>query len=429
MAQERKQRMIIISLDAVGTKDIPYLKTLPNFKKLFEKSAYCMNVESVYPSLTYPAHTSIITGCTPNHHGVINNTCFQINRKSPDWMWQRRFVKKMTLYDELLKQKKKVAAVLWPVTAQSKITYNVPEVFANRPWQNQIMVSAANGSVWYELELNKKFGKMRNGVSQPALDNFAHASVVHTIEKYNPDLILVHFTDVDTHRHLYGVNHKKVTEALNRHDKRLGEIMEMLEKTGDADKTTVVILGDHYQMDAKRIVYLNYMLKERGFLTVKNGKITDYDFVARNCDGSCYIYKNPKKKLSVDRISELEVTLKECEKEDVYGIERIYTGKEAGELGADDRCLYMIEACQGVYYLDEFEMLTKGCENSKMKATHGYLPTKPDYQTFFMVSGYGINPGVEVPYMRLYDEGPTLARIWNVTLPEADGRVIEEILV
>lgn len=270
---------------------------------------------------------------------------------------------------------------------------------------------------------------MRNGVSQPALDNFAHASVVHTIEKYNPDLILVHFTDVDTHRHLYGVNHKKVTEALNRHDKRLGEIMEMLEKTGDADKTTVVILGDHYQMDAKRIVYLNYMLKERGFLTVKNGKITDYDFVARNCDGSCYIYKNPKKKLSVDRISELEVTLKECEKEDVYGIERIYTGKEAGELGADDRCLYMIEACQGVYYLDEFEMLTKGCENSKMKATHGYLPTKPDYQTFFMVSGYGINPGVEVPYMRLYDEGPTLARIWNVTLPEADGRVIEEILV
>lgn len=148
MAQERKQRMIIISLDAVGTKDIPYLKTLPNFKKLFEKSAYCMNVESVYPSLTYPAHTSIITGCTPNHHGVINNTCFQINRKSPDWMWQRRFVKKMTLYDELLKQKKKVAAVLWPVTAQSKITYNVPEVFANRPWQNQIMVS---GCQWFRL--------------------------------------------------------------------------------------------------------------------------------------------------------------------------------------------------------------------------------------------------------------------------------------
>ena len=57
--------MIVISLDAVGTEDLPYLKTLPNFSRFWRDAAVCEQVRSVYPSLTYPAHTSIITGKYP----------------------------------------------------------------------------------------------------------------------------------------------------------------------------------------------------------------------------------------------------------------------------------------------------------------------------------------------------------------------------
>lgn len=64
MVKRRKvdRRMVVISLDAVGARDLAYLKTLPNFQKLREQSGYCDHVESVYPSITYPAHTSIVTG-------------------------------------------------------------------------------------------------------------------------------------------------------------------------------------------------------------------------------------------------------------------------------------------------------------------------------------------------------------------------------
>ena len=80
--------MVVISLDAVGARDLAYLKTLPNFQKLRAQSGYCDHVESVYPSITYPAHTSIVTGKKPLHHGVVNNLQLQPGRKSPDWMWQ-----------------------------------------------------------------------------------------------------------------------------------------------------------------------------------------------------------------------------------------------------------------------------------------------------------------------------------------------------
>ncbi len=427
----KNHRLVIISFDAVGSLDLPYLESLPNFKMVFEQSSGCRNVQSVYPSVTYPAHTSIMTGKMPVHHGVINNTRLQPKRETPDWMWQRKFIKGTTLYDEAIKKGYKTAALLWPVTAKSRIHYNLPEVLANRPWQNQILVSMTNGSLFYQWELQRKFGHLRDGVRQPALDNFVHASALHTIDKYNPDLLLIHYTDVDTNRHIYGVNHPKAKEALIRHDKRLGEILAALQKKGKMDETTFVILGDHYQKDVDRVVYFNFLLKEHGFLHVKNNKIKDYEFIAKNCDGCCYIYVNHKRKPSLERTEQLRRLLEACKNENTYGIERIYTAKEAAELGADGNCICLIEAKDGVYYLDEFEYPTCRAEElkkGKLRGAHGYLPSKPNYQTFFAMSGYGIKKGNFIKEMALWDEGPTLAKLLEVTLPQADGHAVSAFL-
>ena len=64
------KRVMIVSFDAVGAKDLEYLQTLPNFQRFFEQAALCSHVNSVCPSLTYPAHTSIVTGRMPKNHGI-----------------------------------------------------------------------------------------------------------------------------------------------------------------------------------------------------------------------------------------------------------------------------------------------------------------------------------------------------------------------
>ena len=128
----KSKRLIVLSLDALGSTDFEMFSQLPNFKKFIDHAAFCRQVRSVYPSLTYPAHTTIVTGRPPAEHGIVNNILIQPERSSPDWFWQRKYIQGTTLYDEALKKGMQVAALLWPVTAKSDITWNLPEIFANQ---------------------------------------------------------------------------------------------------------------------------------------------------------------------------------------------------------------------------------------------------------------------------------------------------------
>ena len=281
---------IVLSLDAVGARDFEFLKEQPNIKKILEDASYSTEVSSVYPSITYPAHTSIVTGHYPNVHGIVNNTKLQPRMEKPDWFWKRRDVKKKTFYEEAERNGIKTATLLLPVTGGARVSYNLPEILPNRPWQNQVLVCMLNGTIPYEWELNKRFGSMRKGVSQPYLDNFVHASMLYTIKAYHPQLMLVHMTDVDTNRHLYGVDSTQAREALMRHDKRIGELIELLKQEGIYEKTALFILGDHSQIDAEWVLYPNFWLRENGLIQVENNRIESFQAYAHNCDGSCYIY-------------------------------------------------------------------------------------------------------------------------------------------
>ena len=201
---KKPEYTIVISFDALSALDFDVINRLPNFHKFIAESSYCRKVYSVYPSLTYPAHTTIVTGRYPKNHGIINNTLFQPHRTTPDWFWYRKYIHGSTLYDKAIDDGLKVAALLWPVTGKSRIQYNMPEIFANRPWQNQISVSLLSGSPIYQALLNQKFGSFRKGLSQPELDNFVHQCALYTIRKYAPNLMLIHYVDLDSQRHKHG---------------------------------------------------------------------------------------------------------------------------------------------------------------------------------------------------------------------------------
>lgn len=133
MMKRERNRLIVLSLDAVGSIDLPYMRTLPHFRAFMKRAAGCERVISVYPSLTYPAHTSIMTGLYPANHRIVNNHKIQPEKRKPDWFWQRRYIHGTTLYDEARRSGLKVATLLWPVTGKARIRYNLPEVWANQP--------------------------------------------------------------------------------------------------------------------------------------------------------------------------------------------------------------------------------------------------------------------------------------------------------
>lgn len=427
----KSKRVIVISLDALGSIDFETVRQLPNFRRFLKYAAFSSQVQSIYPSLTYPAHTTIVTGRTPAHHGVVNNTLLQPERSSPDWCWQRHYIKGTTLYDEALARNMKVAALLWPVTAKSDITWNMPEIFANRPWSNQILTSAANGSLRYQLLMNQKFGRLRDGRCQPALDNFTQAVLKYTLRTYRPDLTLAHLTDLDSQRHDYGVQSEEAAQAIQRHDQRIGELWSVMKHCGmDIRRdTTLVLLGDHSQLDIRNVILLNRIFREQGYLKVHNGKICDWKVICKNCDGSAYVYIRQEGQSGSERLrlkNEVYDLLRVMKQDPDNGIAAIYSRKKAEEMGADPGCTFMLEARKGFYFQDE---LDESAIPVIQKATHGYHPGRKNYQTVFMIAGPDIQPGIDIGEMSLLDEGPTIAEIMGFTLPDIDGRVLREIFI
>lgn len=127
----KQRRLVVISLDSLGFADLNEQRDLtPNLNRLIAQGTWVKKVRGIFPTLTYPSHTSIITGQYPAVHGIVNNTKLQPTRKSPDWYWyQRKEIKVATLYDVAHQAGLKTAAFLWPVTAGSKIDWNVAEIF------------------------------------------------------------------------------------------------------------------------------------------------------------------------------------------------------------------------------------------------------------------------------------------------------------
>lgn len=426
--------LIVISFDCLSSLDFPMLQELPNFKEFLQRGSYCNQVQTIYPSVTYPCHTTIVTGNYPRRHGIVNNTLLQPGTLSPDWYWHRKHVKGTTLYDEAKKAGMTTAALLWPVTAKANIDYNMPEIFANRSWHHQVPVSLSNGSVRYQLDMNRRFGHLRNGLNQPELDDFVLESTVHTIKTKKPELLLVHFVDLDSQRHYHGFSSKEAMDAVKRHDVRLGRIIHALKESGIYENSTIVALGDHSALDESKAIKLNVLFKEKGLIDVdESGKVKSWNAYCKSCDGSAYIYLNESSDHHTKEV--VEKLLKNLVVDHTSGIEKVISQQEAAAMGADETCAFMVEARQGFYIKEQIEgefidSITERDVRAKRYtlASHGYSPEKEDYTTVIMAAGKGIRPNVVVPFMHLVDEGPTFARLLGLNLGSTDGSVIEDLI-
>ncbi|HCA34693.1 MAG TPA: alkaline phosphatase family protein [Lachnospiraceae bacterium] len=469
----RDTKTIVISFDGLGTPDWDIMMDKPNFSRFVEKAAFCLHVEAVYPSLTYPSHATISTGRWPKNHGVTNNKVTDFHHPiTADWYWYRKCVKGKTFYDVAAEKGMTSAALLWPTAGGGAITYNVPEIFQNRIWKNQIYMSLHNGCP-QQLILAARYGRyLLHGVGQPYLDTFVHRSALYLMNRYDPDLIMIHYCDLDHNRHRFGHDSKQAMDALERHDRRLGDWMSRMkawqqEKEGRG--VNWVILGDHSSLDENKGIRLNRLLAQQGLLKLRGKKIVSAKVFAKEAGGSCCLYGGedltrelifPKLRRTqilsdqerADLTKRLVRMLKDFSREHGDCIEAVYTGKEAGAMGADPNCLVMCEASLGYYFqespqepviygLGDSEYDPQGHRQRRLdRATHGYSPRKPGYTTVFAVrtdkprqqsnvqSGdLTAKEGFELDRMRLIDEGPTIARMLGGDLPQADGRFLSEL--
>ena len=415
----KRNKLVVISLDSMGFRDLNELRDLvPNLAQLIEKGTWVKKVQGIFPTLTYPSHTSIITGQYPAVHGVVNNTKLQPRRLSPDWYWYRKDVKATPLYDVAREAGMTTAAFLWPVTAGSKIDYNLAEIFPNRIWTNQVMVSLKASSPWFLMQMNHRYGKLRHGIKQPWLDDFITACAVDTLKNKQPDLTLIHLVDMDSMRHRYGVRSDEAKAALQRLDGRVARLIRATKDAGTYDQTNFVILGDHYQINVDKMIHLNQLFAKQGWLTPVDGKTTykgNWRVTAKTCDGETYVYTRGN--VDLGKVKQVLAG--------VEGVEHIYDGAEAVKLGADPKCAFLVEAKPGYYFTDEVNRpaLVEKVDpaslgtHDRYHGVHGYGPNQPNYFTTALFAGPDVREGATVEGAHLVDEGPTFAALLGLKYP------------
>ncbi|NUM41217.1 MAG: alkaline phosphatase family protein [Leptospiraceae bacterium] len=324
--KESKKKLIVLSIDGFpgyyANPDSKFYQYTPNLNKLRGMSNFSNLVTSVYPTMTYPAHTSMITGVDPEVHGIRSNTPFDpYNKNLGGWMWYHEEIKAKTIFNFIKESQKKSASVYWPVSAGAEIYYNIPQYWRAKNSEDEKLVKILSTKGLYE-ELKKE----GITVSEITPDREKVRAGLYIWKKKKPDALFIYTTDLDSAHHTYGVYSNEAKEKLIEIDSLIKEIIE---KTSLYSKKNLsfIIVSDHGFKDVSRICYPNTELKQRGYLNLEKN---NWKGIFRTMGGISLLLQNDdlQFRFTKNELSSLKQTIEsKCE-----GTKFIYEGKSFEKL-------------------------------------------------------------------------------------------------
>ncbi len=392
-------RLCMISLDAVAKPDADRLLSLPALSALAEGGVFSDHVQTVYPTLTYPIHASLLTGCYPDTHGVAHNQPFQPDTppRMRAWYWSIGDIKVRTLHQAAKEKGMDVASILWPVTGKNPfVRRNFPEVLP-LPGENAVLKMLQYASPLWILRMELTYGKTRKSIRQPDLDDYAALLCEKLYASSRPpEMLTVHLVDCDAMRHKYGTDSPEALAAMERLDRRVGRIVEAVKQAGLLEETLFCVVSDHGQQDAPKGVLLDEQLKAACAAR------------AQSLGMGAYIF-GP----DLDRARRVLEDNREA-----WGIGRIFGDQELRSLRAPAGVHLAVDALPGHCFIDQPE---------ETRGEHGFSLDCPQARTLLWLKGPGVKRGFRLPGINLVDIAPTLARALGLSLPQAEGKVVEEV--
>lgn len=364
--------VLIISMDAVGDREVDTLYGYPHFSAFAAQAAVVRGADSIFLSNTYPIHTSIATGLPQAAHGVLSNT-EPFPARHPRWHFAEHYIQATTLWQAAAHKGLRTAAAMWPVTAYSRtIRYNIPEIMA-RPGQSQNWTSFWAGSKIAQTRGFLKYGHLLRGIQQPWRDNWAAACMADIIRRKRPALMLMHLTAYDSLCHEHGRDSAALAAAFRSLDDNLGLLL-----TAAGDEVSVLVFSDHAQLNVAQTALPNDLLVQAGLLDKKDGAFVagPHNCFFACCGGSAFFYAGTLDADAVGRVQALAAAMP--------GFRRMLTADEMSRCGQDRVAAFGICAAPGWHF-----------ENapSPEKATHGYPLDYDDYKVFYMARGADFAPG------------------------------------
>jgi len=407
------RHVLVISVDGMGSSSYthpPAGVRIPNIRRLMERGSFADAVEGVYPTVTYPSHTTLVTGRMPFEHGIYTNLASrQAGKNSEDWFWFADAIKSPTLWDEARAQHLTTASVAWPVTVGAHIDWDVPEIWD--PAKGEVpdaLYVARHMDVTTALEVGMALGLPPRG-SEDDENRVRLAS--YFLTKHRPNLTLVHLEGLDLAEHATGPGSKRSLAILGREDFHIGELLAALKEAGLESTTDVFVVSDHGFLSIVRDIQPNVLLVKAGLLTADfAGNITGGKIATVSNGGSFFIYW-PE---GTDFSAEVRAALKPITDQGLaYAV---LDQENLKRMGADPHARLALDAPDGA----EFTELATGPLVKPLTAregTHGFLPSRPGLQSAFIAYGPDVQSGVDLGLIQMTEIAPTILRAMGIQDP------------
>ncbi|MGI8741607.1 MAG: alkaline phosphatase family protein [Bryobacteraceae bacterium] len=402
-AQQR--HVVVISLDgypAYALRD-PHTPA-PTLRGLIREGAWAPGgMTPVNPTVTWPNHTSMVTGVDASRHGVLFNG-MPVRKdgtvRIDPWVTKLELVQAPTVYDLAHGRGMTTAEVDW-VAIQDAPTIDF--AFSEVPKSGSPIVRELVAAGIVSLDDINGFAK----APITYRDEIWTLSAIHILQKHHPNLLLFHLLTTDSAQHRYGARSLGALSALALADRQVERLIDAARSAGILADTTFLVVSDHGFHTAKRQIRPAALLKQRN--------ITGVTIIPEG--GTAMVYGS----LPPETFRNIE------------GISQVITPDQFAGHGfpkAGGRMADLVLAAEDEYAFsgDTDGPVVSDLPPASNSGNHGYLISHPDMRPIFVAWGNGIKPGARLEGVRTIDLAPTIARLLGFEMKSISGTVIAAAL-
>jgi predicted AlkP superfamily pyrophosphatase or phosphodiesterase len=405
------RRVVVISID--GLMPDAYLSpdahglAVPTLRALVAGGA-SGRVRGVMPTVTYPSHTTLVTGVPPSVHGITTNKPLDVLGKNFDgWRWYAEDIAVPTIYGALEAEHRKAALVVWPVTVGAHASVVVPEYWrAGGPDDQKLLRALSTPGVLDEVA--RAYPDLWKALTPPDIKNASQLAIArHVLATRHPELLMVHVFETDDAQHEHGPWSAEAIAAIEAADRELATLLADLKRAPEWPNTILVVVSDHGFAPIAHEIRLPAL-----FAAHKLVRDDSADVGVIASGGTAFVYV-----LDSRRAGDVDAAVRELGDR----VARRIGHDELVAMGGDPKASFALVAAPGYGFSDK--RVGDVVVETAPRGTHGWPPDDPAMAASFVAFGPAV-PHVALGSIDMLDIAPTLACWLRVPLPSARGKVI-----
>jgi predicted AlkP superfamily pyrophosphatase or phosphodiesterase len=425
--QSARRALLLVSIDGMRPDYVMAAQghglAIPHLRAMLHNGAYATGVRGVLPTVTYPSHTTILTGVWPSRHGIyLNETFDPLNKNLGGWYWYSEDIRVPTLWDAAARAGLTVASVSWPVSvATPSVRYLIPEVWrAGTP--DDLKLLRALSTPGLVAALQEKLGAYVVNLDEALQgDRQRTRYAAAIIREKHPDFVTVHLAALDHLEHETGPFSPESNATLEQIDQMVGDLADAMRAA--RPNSAVCVVSDHGFTRTNHHLHIFVPFVEEGLITVDQKtidwpepRILSWKATPWIAGGSAAIVlKDPNDSAIKEQVERL---LRRLANDPANGIANVLDRQAIENQGGASNAEFWIDMNSN-FMLDHsihFPLVTE----TKVGGSHGYSPNNPELMASFMIAGPGVKERVNIGEIDMRSIAPTLAGYLGVPLPGAD---------